>query len=219
MLKYGRSLEFHPEELDVDNINRQSVGLIPPHTKVLEIGCATGFMGKYLKKVKTCEVFGVEIGQEEAKIARKYLDKVIHADIEDPQTARDITTLGRFDIVFSSALIEHLKDPWTALRTWKQFLKKDGSLIITTSNIAHWSMRLQLLQGKFAYQQYGILDNTHLRFFTTETFQQLVLNCGYTIDVFSIDAVGGGLPRISKFLSHVFPNLFAYQMVIKAKPN
>ncbi len=97
-------------------------------------------------------------------------------------------------------------------------MKKDGFLIISTSNVAHWSIRLSLLMGKFDYREYGILDNTHLRFFTTETFKKLVADCGYKIEYFSIDPVGGGLPRISKVLSKLWPNLFAYQMLIKAKP-
>lgn len=215
MIKYGKNIIFNPEKLDALNIDRQAVALVPNGAKILEIGCATGFLGEYLIKEKKCHVVGVEIGKNEAEVARKKLHLIIEGDIEDEKTLSEIP--GTFDIVYASALIEHLKDPWKALRQWKKFLKKNGYLILTTSNIAHWSMRLELLRGKFLYQQYGVLDNTHLRFFTTETFQQLVSECGYIIENFSIDPVGGGYPKISKSLSKFFPNLFAYQMLIKAR--
>lgn len=216
MLKYGKNINFDPKRLDPLNIDRQSIELIPNNSKVLEIGCATGFMGKYLRREKHCYVVGIEKGIDEVKEAKKSLNKVIDGDVEEKIILARIG--GKFDVVLASAVIEHLKDPWGALISWKKFLKKDGYLIITTSNIAHWSIRLQLLMGKFNYQEYGILDNTHLHFFTTETFKKLVKDCGYKIEYFSIDPVGGGLPKVSKVLSRFWPNLFAYQMLIKASP-
>lgn len=219
MVKYGKNIIFDPEKLEPLNIDRQSAALIPEGARVLEIGCATGFLGKYLIKKKQCEVIGIELGKEEAHIASKVLKKVIQGDIDDKQTISQIKKLGKFDVVYASALIEHLKDPWSSLKIWRQFLKSNGSLIVTTSNITHWSMRLKMIQGDFTYQEYGILDNTHLRFFNTKTFQKLVEDSGYSVSHFAIDPVGGGYPRISRFLSRYFPNTFAYQMLIQAKPS
>lgn len=215
-MKYGRDIIFNPKKLDLLNIDRQSVSLIREESRVLEIGCATGFVGEYLIKNKNCKVVGVELGKEEAKEARKKLPLVFCGDIEDRKIAGLIEKHDKFDVVYASALVEHLKDPWEALRNWQKFMDKNGCLIITTSNIAHWSIRLNLLRGKFKYQNYGILDNTHLRFFTSATFKKLVEDCGYKIEYFAIDPVGGGFPRISKYLSKIFPNVFAYQMLIKA---
>lgn len=214
MLKYGKNIVFHPELLDPLNIDIQSINLIPEKSNLLEIGCATGFVGEYLIKNKKCKVTGVELGKEESHLAVKKLNKVIVGDVEEETTLNKI--VREFDVVYASALIEHLKDPWRALKSWKKFLKKNGKLIITTSNIAHWSIRINLLLGKFEYKEYGILDNTHMRFFTTITFKKLLTDSGYDIEYFSIDPVGGGFPKLSKLLSKLFPNLFAYQMVIKA---
>lgn len=218
MLKYGNnSHSFNPKKLHPLNVDRQSIEQIQNNSRILEIGCATGFMGNYLIKNKKCTVVGVELGVDEAAEARKNLSKVIVGDVESTMTLRKIAKLEKFDVVFASALIEHLKDPWKALKNWKKFLKKDGCLIISTSNIAHWSMRFRLLNGKFNYESYGILDNTHLRFFTFYTFENLVRECGYTVEYKGIDSVGGGYPKISRIGSILFPNLFAYQMVIKAR--
>lgn len=219
MLKYGKNIIFNPKKLNSLNIDRQSVSFIPQGSRVLEIGCATGFMGEYFIKKKHCEVIGVEKGKEEAKIARTKLTQVVEGDIENIETIQKLELLGKFDVVFASALIEHLKDPWKAIKTWKRFLKRNGVLIITTSNIAHWSIRFHILRGRFDYEEYGILDNTHLRFFTVDTFKKLVVDSGYIIDHFSIDPVGGGFPKISKMLSKLWPNLFAYQMLVVAKPH
>ncbi len=215
-MKYGKNIKFKPEILDPNSIDRLSTSLIPENTRVLDIGCATGFMGEYLKKNKKCIVVGIEMSKDEARVARKKLDSVIEGDVETLKTIKSVK--GKFDVILASALIEHLRDPFEAVRKWRSLLKKDGFLIVTTPNISHWSIRKNLLFGKFEYQEYGILDNTHLHFFTTETFKDLFEKNGYKMDVFMIDSVGGGYPRISKFLSRFFPNLFAYQMVIKAYP-
>lgn len=214
MLKYGKNIHFNPQKLDPLNVDRQTAELIPNNSKVLDIGCATGFLGEYLIKHKRCTVDGVDLGMDEAREAKKKLRNVYVGDIEKKETIEKITE--KYNAINASAIIEHLKDPWTALKTWKKFLKKDGYIIISTSNIAHFSTRLSLIRGKFEYEEYGILDNTHLRFFTYESFQKLLIDCGYTIDSVQIDAVGGGYPRISKILSRFFPNMFAYQTVIKA---
>ncbi len=218
MLKYGKNIKFNPDNLDPHHIDRQSTDLVLKNSRVLEIGCATGFVGEYLKKKKKCYVAGVEIRREEAKEATKKLDKVMVGDIEDSKVVKNIKKMGEFDVIFTSALIEHLRDPWSALLTWKKFLKKDGVIILTTSNITHWSMRLKMMKGDFYYEEYGILDNTHLRFFNVYSFKKLLVDCGYKIEHFSIDSVGGGYPKISFLLGHIFPNIFAYQMVIMAKP-
>lgn len=216
MLKYGKNIVFNPKVLHPLNIDRQSLDLIPRKSSVLDIGCATGFIGNYLKKHKNCKITGVELGKNEAKIAKNRINKLIVGNIEDEQTIYKIKE--KYDIVFASSVIEHLKDPLGALKTWKKFIKKEGFLIVTTSNIAHWSIRLKLLRGNFNYEDYGILDNTHLRFYTIKTFKKLVRDSGYNIDYFSIDPVSGGFPKLCKILSIFFPNIFAYQMLIVAKP-
>lgn len=215
MLKYGK-IKFNFDSLDPLSIDRQSLSLVPSKSSVLDIGCATGFLGGYLIKEKECYVVGVEKEKEEAKEAKKRLNKVIEGDIEDEKIYK---TLGKFDVVFASAVIEHLHNPGKSLESWKKLLKNNGILILTTSNICHWSMRLEVLKGNFNYKDYGILDSTHLHFYTVKTFKKLLVAAGYKIEFFGIDSVGGGFPKISRFMSKFFPNLFTYQILIKARPS
>src|SRR3989344_8940263 len=132
MLKYGKDPVFDPETRHFLNIDRQSLSLIPRGSYVLDIGCATGFMGEYLKKEKNCSVIGVELGHDEALQAKKVLDGVVIGNAEDPITFKKIK--GKFNVIVASAVIEHLKDPWGALRLWRSLLAKNGVLIVTTSN-------------------------------------------------------------------------------------
>ena len=213
-MKYDYQGEFNPEQLKPTNIDRLSTQLVPPNSKLLELGCATGFMSKYFTQVKRCRVFGVEIDPEMAKIASKSCENILVGDLDQPQTWSKIQAVSPFDVIFASAVIEHLQNPWAALQSIKQMLKPHGSLIITTSNIAHWRMRLKLLLGQWSYEDYGTLDNTHLRFFTYHTFQEAVEQAGFTIERLAIDPAGG--IKYFNWLARHWPNFYAHQIVIKA---
>jgi methionine biosynthesis protein MetW len=212
--------DFSPENLDPQNIDRLAIEQVPPGSTVLDIGCATGFMGEYLIKEKDCRVIGADIRKDELKIAKKKFTSEVFADIEQPKNIEKVlkkNEMNKFDVILATSTIEHLKNPEKFLQICKKLLKSKGRLIISTPNIAHWSIRISLLKGKFDYSEYGILDNTHLHFFTNHTFRQLFTDNGYKVEKLFIDPVGGGYPRISRMLSKIFPNLFAYQMLAIAE--
>ncbi len=216
-MKYFFEGKFNPKDFHPLNVDVQSIALVPAKSRVLEIGCADGFLGEYLKKEKKCEVLGVEIDAEAVKKATSRTIEAICGDVENEKIVKKIDNLGKFDVVLALAVIEHLKDPKKALQKWQNFLKKDGRLIISTSNIANWSARLKILHGNFTYEDYGLFDRTHLHFFTLNSFKKLIEESGYLIKDLKIDPVGGGMPKVSLILAKFMPNLFAYQMVIKAK--
>ncbi|HNP89652.1 MAG: bifunctional 3-demethylubiquinone-9 3-methyltransferase/ 2-octaprenyl-6-hydroxy phenol methylase [Microgenomates group bacterium ADurb.Bin219] len=216
-MKYFYKGKFNLQKLHPLNIDYQTVSRIPCGCRVLEIGCADGFMGEYLMKKKKCSLVGVEIDQKAGKKARARGLEIIEGDIEQPEVYRKLKIFPPFDIILASSIIEHLKEPGQSLVNWKKFLKTNGFLIVTVPNIAHWAARLKILSGKFDYEKYGIFDENHLRFFTEKSFKKLISSAGYKIEFFGIDPVGGGFPKISRFLSLFFPKLFAYQMIIKAK--
>ena len=218
-IKYQR-ISFNPNLLHPKNIDRLAIERVKPNSFVLDVGCATGFMGEYLIKNKNCKVIGLEERFEEALKAKKKLHGIVVANVEEKDIDKKIlkaTNGEKFDVVLATSLIEHLKNPTAFLLAIKKVVKKDGYLLITTPNIAHFSIRLALLKGNFDYTKYGILDETHLHFFTLKSFRQLFENSGYIVRDLVIDPVGGGYPRIGNFLSRFFPNIFAYQMLIVAK--
>ncbi len=215
ILKYDHTTDFNPEKLAVDNIDRLATALVPETSKLLELGCATGFMSKYFTQSKKCQVYAVEINPEMAQKASESCQNILVGDLDNPLTWTKINEVAPFDVVFASAIIEHLKDPWATLQLIKQVIKPGGKLIITTSNIAHWRVRLKLLFGNWNYESYGTLDNTHLRFFTYHTFEQAIEAAGFFIEHIAIDPAGG--IKYFNWIAKYFPNLYAHQMVIRAR--
>jgi O-antigen biosynthesis protein len=220
-IKYNYK-KFTPKNLDRENIDRLAVEKIPDSSKVLDVGCATGAIGEYLIKEKKCLVYGVEMRADEANIAKKVLTDVVIIDIEQSSSVEEILDMvkgEKFDVILATSVIEHLKDQTAFLKKCKKLLKQKGMIVASTPNIAHWTTRLSLLKGNFDYTEYGILDNTHLHFFTIKTFRQLFEDNSFTVKSLLIDSVGGGYPRISRILAKLFPGMFAYQILVIAQNN
>ncbi len=186
---------------------------VTPNTKVFDLGCWTGLLGEKLKKEKNCIVFGVDINKKALELAKKRLDKVFLVDLEDseslnkilPPPGRGQNDENKFDFITATDVLEHLKNPEELLFKVKKYLKDNGRLIISVPNIAFWTIRIKHLLGNFDYEKTGILDNTHLRFFTKKTATQMLENCGYVIEKLYFTG--------TKFL----PELKAFQFVFICK--
>lgn len=184
MIKYHQdSIDF--QSLKENNIDRIQLEMIPANSRVLEIGCATGYMSEYLIREKGCRVIGVEPVREQAEAAIARGMAVHTGNIDDPEIQSDldkeVTRQGAFDVLFMSQVIEHIVDPEAILQRMKGWLAPNGILVISTCNIAHWQCRFRLLVGKWEYETYGVFDRTHLRFFTINSFQKMLTRCGYDI--------------------------------------
>lgn len=150
-------------------------------SRVLDLGCWTGRLGEKLKKEKGCFVAGVDIDKTALKITGKRLDFVCQADLDFPETLKR-KIRGKFDYVVLTDVLEHLKNPENLLVELKRFLNTNSLLIASIPNIANWTVRLSLLLGKFDYEETGILDKTHLRFFTQRTAQKMFENSGFSVE-------------------------------------
>jgi len=146
---------------------------------VLDFGCSTGYFGELLIRTKGCKVNGVEIDPGDLAKARKVLNKVYSFDLDGDWP--DEVYEKKYDVLFFGDVIEHLKYPEETLKKSKALLKPGGRILISTPNIAHISIRLELLAGDFNYESTGILDNTHLRLFTIDTLKKLANDTGYKI--------------------------------------
>ena len=153
--------------------------LVPEGARnVVDIGCGAGALGKGLKAARPeLAVRGVEPVPEQAARAREVLDEVVVAGAEDPLPSG----WPRPDCVIFADVLEHLVDPWAVLRSLRPVLAPGGSLVISVPNIAHRSVMGGLLRGRWDYQEAGVLDRTHLRFFTRETAIELVEQAGFVV--------------------------------------
>lgn len=140
--------------------------------EVLELGSSTGYLTKEMK-ANHCQVDIVEIDEVDAKVAEKFARKAYVGSLEDLDVIKKID--GQYDVIVASNILEHLKDPLKILCLIKGKLKKNGQILIALPNIACWAIRKDLfLKGRFEYQETGILDKTHLRFYTYFTAQDLI---------------------------------------------
>ena len=165
---------------DPGSTHRKIVSLVPPATRVLEFGCATGYMSEVLKNELGCTVTGVEISPEAAELAEQHTERVIVGDAEKIDYAAGLAG-EEFDVVLFADVLEHLKQPGDVLRRVRPFVAENGSVIASIPNVAHGSVRLALLGGEFRYRDWGLLDETHLRFFTRASIQDLFEETGYVV--------------------------------------
>jgi SAM-dependent methyltransferase len=146
---------------------------------VLDVGCGRGLNGR-IAHDKGAYVVGIEQWEPSADAARARMDEVIGADIEHDDSAR---ALGdrRFDLILFGDVLEHTRDPLAVMQRFLPFLEDGGHVVVSLPNVAAWTVRLGLLAGKFEYAESGILDETHLRFFTRATTARLVESAGLEI--------------------------------------
>jgi 2-polyprenyl-3-methyl-5-hydroxy-6-metoxy-1,4-benzoquinol methylase len=188
---------------------------IPQYTKtILDVGCARGEFMALAKKKLGLIAWGIEINSEAAQIAQATLDKVISKDIND---ALNELPANYFDCIVFNDVLEHLIDPYTLLTQVKNFLTKDGVVIASIPNIRHAPTLYQLLiKGNWDYQEYGVLDKTHLRFFTKKSIKKMFESQGYSLE--RIDGISCSGSWRTKLLIGAVSDMKYQQFACVAKP-
>lgn len=195
----------------------------PQAMKILDVGCASGLMASELKSRLKAEVWGIEVVENVARQAEKKLDKVISKTVE--AAAPELPDYY-FDTIVLADVLEHLSDPYAMVQALKSKLTINGEIIASIPNVRHWSVLKDLLEGKWVYEDAGILDRTHLRFFTKSSISQLFADAGFEIhQMKSTSLQGVAAPRaVIKALaqSHLDVATLAeesahYQYLVKAR--
>lgn len=192
------------------------VRLVPRSTRVLDVGCASGYLGQLLA-AQGCTVVGIERDAEQAQVARSsgaYV-AVYENDLDDTMPT---LPLNGFDVILCGDVLEHLREPVGSLTRLRALLAHSGLLVVSLPNIAHATVRLQLLVGRFRYTDRGILDRTHLHFYTHESARAFIDSAG-----FQVESVLSGSDRFGQLLSFG-PNairrlrgLLAYNIIVVAR--
>src|ERR671935_1283490 len=143
----------YTEFVDTPNSTHNRItALVPENSRVLEFGCATGYMSEVLRKRLGCTVTGIEIVPEAAAEAADHCDRIIVGDAEELDFD-ELFDGEEFEVVLFADVLEHLRDPGHVLRRVRPFLADDGAVIASIPNVAHGSLRLALLAGAFRYQE------------------------------------------------------------------
>ncbi|HEV2386571.1 MAG TPA: bifunctional glycosyltransferase/class I SAM-dependent methyltransferase [Candidatus Acidoferrales bacterium] len=199
----------------------------PPPLHILDVGTAGGYLDRELR-ARGHRVTGIECQPERADRARRYCDEMIAGDVETLDLG---PYAGSFDCALLGDVLEHLREPEAVLERVAATLKPGGKAIVCVPNVANLYVRLNLLFGRFRYETRGILDATHLRFFTLRTFRELVESSG--LEILSVQATPIPLPwlfagvsgrwwfqmlhRALCRLTRMFLSLLAYQFVAVAE--
>jgi len=146
--------------------------------RVLELGAASGHVTRALV-AQQCRVTAVEYDAQAAAALHGVAEEVIVGDLNDPATLARFT--AEFDVVLAGDVLEHLLDPQAVLNRISRLIVRSGRLVVSLPNIAHADVRMALLQGRFDYNPWGLLDRTHIRFFTFKTIGEYVHQAGLQV--------------------------------------
>jgi len=167
-------------EVYYQNTREEMLSYIPKNAKrTLEIGCGCGLFSELVKKELDAECWGVEIEEKSAKIAAEKLHRVVRSDAGD-----SLTTLpdNYFDCIILNDVLEHLQDPFTLLESIKSKVTSDGVVVLSIPNVRFWNnLRAFAWRGEWDYKEAGILDSTHLRFFTHKSLLKMFQRLGYEV--------------------------------------
>ncbi|MBI4945018.1 MAG: class I SAM-dependent methyltransferase [Bacteroidetes bacterium] len=190
---------------------------------VLEIGCASGKTGNKLKRIFNIKNYvGVEFNEEAARLAEKNIDKVVCGNFEKMIEEHKTDDLkGKYDMVLFLDVLEHLYDPWRALDTIKDWLTPKGFLVCSIPNAGNIYVIKKLFTDKFEYESRGLLDITHIRFFTLHTIIKLLTDCGFTMTHHTtVDDTVHLRPKLYNMLTlGKFKKQFVIQYIVLAKQN
>jgi SAM-dependent methyltransferase len=212
--------------------NPDLLRLIPPDARtVVEVGCSSGAMAREYKKINpTCRYVGIEVMPQFAQLAQRHCDTVLEMDIEGVNEETIRASLAGDCWIFGDSL-EHLRDPWLLLARIRRTMTADACIVACIPNAQHWSVQARLNSGAFRYEESGLLDRTHLRWFTRITMIEMFLQAGFRIDaafprIFSHPATDKAIASIRQMARDLGtdPDMAAtdalpLQYILRALPN
>lgn len=194
-------------------------GQVAQGSKVLDIGCASGYIGEFLIKNKGCEVWGIEPDIESSDLSKnKGYAKVINKSVESG-LVDEVLRNEKFDFIIVADVLEHLVNPEEILKKIGDFLKTNGKLLVSLPNVGHYSVRFSHLFGNWDMLDAGIMDKTHLHFYTLKTMQEMFRKNNWKI--ISVRPRGDlerwgkkiNLEKVGKMMLFGWPTFFAVQFV------
>src|SRR3954462_13832621 len=202
--------------------HRLLIRAVPPGSRVLDVGCAEGYLARELR-ARGCTIVGVEYEAAAAEVACEVCEHVVVGDVQSEVLRAEVS--GPFDRILFGDVLEHLPDAVGTLAWTRELLAPDGRAVISLPTIAHWTGRREVARGRFPYSDHGLFDRTHVRFYTRETARELVHEAGFEGE--REQFAPGPLPLESRvphldLLRPAFlrtaPELFALQVVLTCRP-
>ena len=201
--------------------------LVHYDSTLLDLGCGSGALGQYLHKFRQCTSDGLTWSEAEAAHARTHYRQVVVTDLETCELSA-IFTSGQYDYIVCADVLEHLRAPERILAACRELLKPNGKLLLSVPNAGYAGLIAELLQGEFRYREEGLLDRTHLRFFTRRSLARFLGEERWAIK--TLDTVRREIPdsefrtqfdqlppAVSRYLL-AMPDALTYQFIGVAQP-
>lgn len=220
MLPSADSLRYQPEQVPHGE-RRELLDRVPEGAHILDVGCWSGFNGRHLIARRGAVVDGIEPVSEMAQLAAPDYRTVHLTNVEAALDGPLAEATASYDVVLMLDVLEHLVDPTVVLRRLRDVLRPGGVGLVSLPNVAHWSVRKELALGRFTYTPSGLLDATHLRFFTMSTGAELMAVAGWNITWSSASLDRPPIiPLRGRWLRGLgrWPGLFAVQMLFEIRP-
>ncbi|HRD98354.1 MAG TPA: methyltransferase domain-containing protein, partial [Rubrivivax sp.] len=222
-------LHVYHRQIDLDQRTTLSVlaGLVPPGAQVLDLGTGSGVLGRQLHENQGCEVDGLTLSADEQAAARPWYRRLVVQDLEDPGWMQAFA--GRqYDYIVCADVLEHLRQPELVLQACRSLLRPGGHLLVSIPNVSYAGMTVSLMHGDWNYGTEGLLDRTHLRFFTRRSFTRLLQAEGWRVERVEPIEMGWFLtefwtpfdhlpPAVARYLL-AQPDASTYQLVFAAQP-
>jgi methionine biosynthesis protein MetW len=227
--------ELDPLRYDVhldapQEVARMLADLVPVGSRVLDVGCGTGAVSRVIADTRKAKIIGIEPDSHRAAAARA-CGLEVYQELFTPSI---VQRLEPFDVILFADVLEHIADPSSFLHFARPALLPGGRVVASVPNVAHWTVRLDLVRGRFDYQPTGIRDATHLRWFTADTARSLfetnnlrIISLQHTAGVALPDYINrrpwcwmsrDRRDSIVRALARRLPLLFGCQHIIHATP-
>jgi 2-polyprenyl-3-methyl-5-hydroxy-6-metoxy-1,4-benzoquinol methylase len=208
--------ELTPPAGYYENQRPEVARLVPTSAvTILDVGCGKGALGKLLKEQQSeRKVYGIEYVPDIAESARRVLDDVQAGDL---QSMTLHYPRAFFDCMVFADILEHLADPLAVLRNLAPHLKPDGRVVCSIPNVRHYTSFLKILSG-WEYDDYGLFDRTHLRFFSLKTMKQLLSDTGFVVEHYEPRIVASRKMRVAGALClGRIDDFLAFQYLLRAR--
>ena len=199
-------------------------------TRVIEAGCGVGALAREYRKANPgCEYVGIDLDAEFVELARRHCDRVVAADLERMSDG-ELDAIGAGDCWVFADVLEHLVDPWRLLARIRARLRAGDCVVACIPNMQHYSVVARLVTGDLDYQENGLLDRTHLRWFTRATVMRLFEGAGFRITMLggrrfnepNAASMSAAVCRLAAELgtdaAQAARDVAAYQWLVKAEP-
>jgi len=227
----NRAMKIYDYEIDLASGSAPAhlLALVGQGKRVLEIGCSRGVQSRTLVESFNCTVTGIEINPDAAEYAKRYCTDVICGNVEHLDLRR-LFGAGTFDVIIFSDVLEHLNDPSSVLAKVQPLLARGGFVLASIPNIVHAGVVMEMVRGMFDYREFGLLDDTHVRFFTLKAICKMFEELGYQLNhigravlapehsEFAVNPENERERLVLDYIKETNPEWQTYQFVVRAIP-